>query len=82
MATFSISPLALPIIDARRCTGCGECERLCPTNAVAVVDGSAVITRPDACTFCDRCERYCPEEAISRPFSITFAAPGEPGAAQ
>ncbi|HEY1015831.1 MAG TPA: 4Fe-4S binding protein [Herpetosiphonaceae bacterium] len=67
--------LPLPLIDLRRCTGCGECERLCPTQAVAIRSGHAVIVQPAACTFCDRCERSCPEEAIGRPFAISFAAP-------
>lgn len=67
---------ALPIIDRRRCTGCGECERRCPTQAVAVRGRQAVIVRPAACTFCDICETFCPHGAIERPFTVTFAPPG------
>lgn len=63
----------LPIIDLQRCNGCGFCERLCPTNAVEVHGGRAVIVRPHDCTFCDICETYCPEGAIGRPFRIVFA---------
>jgi ferredoxin len=62
----------LPLIDLRRCTGCGICEELCPTNAVELRGGKATITRPAACTFCSLCETYCPEGAIGRPFSIVF----------
>ena len=69
---------ALPIIDWRRCTGCGFCERLCPTHAVEVHNGLAVIVRPAACNFCDVCESYCPEGAIGRPFTIMFAAKTRP----
>jgi len=75
MPAKSEQPWALPDIDRERCTGCGNCEELCPTKAVAVVEGIAVIIHPEACTFCDRCERFCPEEAISRPFIIRFANP-------
>lgn len=64
---------ALPVIDLRRCNGCGVCEELCPTHAVEVLAGKAVITRPAACTFCPLCESYCPEGAIGRPFSVVFA---------
>lgn len=64
---------ALPIIDTRRCTGCGFCEWLCPTQSVAVRNGRAVIVRPATCTFCDLCESYCPAGAIGRPFAISFA---------
>lgn len=63
----------LPVIDLERCNGCGECERLCPTHAVEVHAGQAVIVRPAACTFCEICETYCPEGAIGRPFNIVFA---------
>jgi ferredoxin len=63
----------LPIIDGQRCTGCGLCEQLCPTRAVEVRDGVAVVVRPEDCTFCDVCESYCPEGAIGRPFIIAYA---------
>jgi ferredoxin len=63
----------LPIIDRQRCSGCGLCERLCPVQAVEVIDSVAVVVRQDDCTFCEVCESYCPEGAIGRPFTIVFA---------
>lgn len=71
---------AIPRIHLARCTGCGLCEDLCPTHAVELRGGKAVIARPGDCTFCDLCESYCPEEAIARPFLIVFAS-GAPCAA-
>ena len=65
----------LPLIDLRRCTGCGICAQLCPTHAVELLHGKATITRPDACSFCEVCETYCPSGAIGRPFTIGFAPP-------
>lgn len=62
-----------PLINLRRCTGCGLCVDLCPTRAVEVRDKKAVIVRPADCTFCEICESYCPEGAIGRPFSVVFA---------
>lgn len=63
---------ALPVIDRRRCTGCGLCAQLCPTNAVEILGGRAHIVRPADCSFCDVCESYCPEGAIGRPFTVIF----------
>ncbi len=72
MTAISSAP-TLPLIDLRRCSGCGVCVELCPTSAVELRDGKAAITRPAACTFCPLCESYCPEGAIGRPFSVVFA---------
>ncbi|HMO55916.1 MAG TPA: 4Fe-4S binding protein [Roseiflexaceae bacterium] len=63
----------LPSIDPVRCNGCGRCVELCPTAAVAVIDGCAVIIEPQACTFCEVCETFCPTGAIGRPFIVIFA---------
>ena len=71
--TMNEAQLTLPLIDAARCTGCGECERLCPTKAVAVHENLAMIVHPLACTYCELCESYCPTGAIGRPFTIVFA---------
>ena len=64
--------LVLPEIDLLRCDGCGICVRLCPTAAVTLVRGQAVVTAPERCTFCEICESYCPQEAIGRPFRVQF----------
>jgi ferredoxin len=67
------SPRPIPIIDLRRCTGCGVCAERCPTGAVELRGGRAAIVRPADCTFCPICESYCPHDAIGRPFTIVFA---------
>lgn len=63
----------IPIINLARCSGCGLCVDLCPTHAVDLSGGKAVIARPDDCTYCEVCESYCPEGAIGRPFTVVFA---------
>ena len=73
MTMNNLPQVILPLIDPARCTGCGVCEQLCPTNAVAVRAHQAIIVRPQACTYCDLCETYCPEGAIGRPFTVVFA---------
>ncbi len=67
----------IPRIDERRCTGCGNCEALCPTQAVQVVNDKAIIVRPEVCAYCNVCETFCPEEAIGRPFLIVFGTAGK-----
>jgi NAD-dependent dihydropyrimidine dehydrogenase PreA subunit len=63
----------LPHINTLKCNACGDCVALCPTSAVEIVNGVAVVTHPDACTYCDVCESYCLTNAIERPFVIAFA---------
>ena len=49
-------------VDAAKCTGCETCIDVCPSEAIAMVDGKAVIN--DECIDCASCESECPEEAI------------------
>lgn len=64
--------IVLPDIDHGRCEGCGICAEGCPGNAVEVIDGRAVIVRPDDCTYCAECEGLCPQRAISCPFEVVY----------
>jgi len=51
-------------IDVARCTGCGACVDVCPTGALYLVDGKAVVD--DAlCRECEACLAACPCEAIT-----------------
>ncbi|MGN0038239.1 MAG: EFR1 family ferrodoxin [Coriobacteriales bacterium] len=49
-------------VIAERCTGCGTCASVCPTNTIALVDGHPVWSGQD-CTECLACLHRCPEEA-------------------
>lgn len=44
------------------CTGCTNCIKRCPTEAIRVRDGRAVITT-DRCIDCGECIRVCPQKA-------------------
>ncbi|MBI2852797.1 MAG: 4Fe-4S binding protein [Chloroflexi bacterium] len=62
-------------ISSEKCTGCGVCVIKCPTQAVALVDGKAVIVRSKACNYCTECETLCDFGAIRCPFEIILVEP-------
>lgn len=64
--------LPVPLIDANRCTGCGLCIRVCPTNVLTMRGDIAIVANPQACTYAGHCERICPAQAIHRPFQVIF----------
>ena len=68
-----MSDLPLPRIEALLCSGCKRCVEICPPQALAQVNGKAVLAYPDLCTYCALCEDICPDGAIALPFLIVFA---------
>ncbi len=50
------------LLDESKCTGCTTCLRHCPTEAIRIKDGHAVIS-PDKCIDCGECIRVCPHKA-------------------
>ncbi|MDR2591151.1 MAG: 4Fe-4S dicluster domain-containing protein [Oscillospiraceae bacterium] len=59
-------------LDADKCKGCINCIKRCPTEAIRVRNGKAVIMS-DHCIDCGECIRICPnhaKKAISDPISI------------
>lgn len=49
-------------LDREKCTGCTTCLRHCPTEAIRVKDGCAVINT-DRCIDCGECIKVCPHKA-------------------
>jgi ferredoxin len=49
------------------------CVRVCPTGALALRHGLAVVARPAVCEYTGLCELICPAQAIQRPFVIVLA---------
>lgn len=49
-------------LDADKCMGCINCIKRCPTQAIRVRNGKAVITR-EFCIDCGECIRICPHHA-------------------
>lgn len=55
-------------LDVDRCTGCTACLKHCPTEAIRIQKGHAVID-PDRCLDCGLCIRYCPNKAKKATYS-------------
>ncbi|MEW6522698.1 MAG: [Fe-Fe] hydrogenase large subunit C-terminal domain-containing protein [Bacillota bacterium] len=49
-------------LDADKCKGCTNCIKHCPTEAIRVRDGKAVI-KEERCIDCGECIRICPNHA-------------------
>lgn len=54
----------LPRLDESRCTGCGDCVWVCPTDCLELVGSQPWLVRPRDCISCGACEFVCPEQAI------------------
>jgi uncharacterized protein (DUF362 family)/Pyruvate/2-oxoacid:ferredoxin oxidoreductase delta subunit len=56
-----------PRLEPVKCTTCGECEKICPVDAITLhpknVGGGTV--DKDLCINCFCCQEICPEEAIA-----------------
>lgn len=51
------------VLDYKRCRGCTTCIKSCPTEAIRVRSGKALILA-DRCIDCGTCIRVCPHDAI------------------
>ncbi len=49
-------------LDIEKCKGCTNCLKRCPTEAIRIRDGHAVID-PERCIDCGECIRVCPYKA-------------------
>jgi formate hydrogenlyase subunit 6/NADH:ubiquinone oxidoreductase subunit I len=54
----------LPALDPVRCTGCGDCVALCPTDCLAMAGPLPWLPRPLDCVACAACVLVCPTNAV------------------
>ncbi|MCD6594926.1 4Fe-4S dicluster domain-containing protein [bacterium] len=52
-------------VDSSKCIGCRQCEIVCPTDAIKIIGGKAIID-PAKCIGCGKCADVCPVNAISK----------------
>ena len=59
----------IPVVDKDLCTGCGNCEEICPPRAIYLDDDKAVIEE-EYCEECGFCAAACPVDAIKIVFPV------------
>lgn len=54
----------LPVLDETRCTGCGDCIEVCPTQCLDLAGRLPRLARPLDCVSCAVCVMVCPVDAL------------------
>jgi len=49
----------VPQVDAKRCTGCGQCGEICQYRAIVHLKDNNVLTFEQLCHSCGGCVRIC-----------------------
>ena len=62
--------VSVPKVDLDKCTGCGECGRICQYSAIVVMN-EKVLVFPELCHGCAGCWLVCPIRAISESYRQT-----------
>jgi len=54
----------IPYTADSSCTGCGTCEKVCPSSKIKLDDGKPVWQKEVQCYYCYACFNYCPTQSI------------------
>ena len=55
-----------PYVNRYFCVGCGDCVKICPTQAITMISDRAVIDQT-LCIDCSFCVKACNYQAIRKP---------------
>ena len=47
-----------------KCTGCGTCAMVCPSQKIEIIDGKPIWHNKVQCYMCYACLNYCPQQSI------------------
>jgi len=53
------------VIDETKCTVCGECVSICPSEIYKLEDGKIVVGNTADCSNCQSCVSVCEPQAIT-----------------
>ena len=51
-------------VDTGACVACGCCVKVCPLQAIQVVNGIAAQVQQERCVGCGKCVKECPANVI------------------
>ncbi len=54
----------LTVVDEEKCTGCGLCVKVCPSQTLSMIDGKARVSGEHSLR-CGHCAAVCPENAVT-----------------
>jgi Uncharacterized conserved protein len=60
-----------PVVNEKKCIGCGECKKCCPADTIEMRNKKAFIIN-EKCIKCYCCQELCPAKAINIKRSIFF----------
>lgn len=66
----------LPMVSVASCSGCGNCQHICPTQAITLgndAQGQIVTLDRGLCIGCQRCVRLCPTGTLTEDHSTRVA---------
>jgi NAD-dependent dihydropyrimidine dehydrogenase PreA subunit len=53
-----------PVVNRDKCSGCGNCVEVCPSEVYEIKEEKSNPIRPEDCIECWACVTQCPAESI------------------